>query len=124
MGHITVNFTVLGHWKERAGPQKISWAPGLGQLPTRFPSQLLTHMFIYSIICSENTDPYCVLALLLRSGHVANVIALGLVKQRPWCPAALITSEMLWGRASRVVCCGSQVEGGGWRSSLRWGHRT
>lgn len=40
-------------------------------------------MFIYSIIYSENTDAYCVLALLLWCGRVANVMALILVKQRP-----------------------------------------
>lgn len=79
-----------------------------GQLPTYFSSQELTHLFTYSVIYLETlTDAYCVLALLLGSGNVANVMVLCLVKQSHGQQEGFITGEpSAWCAVETRVKCG------------------
>lgn len=93
---------MLGRWKEeRAGPGQTPGPWGWGQLPTYFPSQQLICSLIQSPVEKTLTDVYCVHALLLGSGNMVTVMALGLVKQRHGQPTGLIiTGETCGGKLS------------------------
>lgn len=72
---------------------------------------------MYSLIQSSTqalTNAYCVFALSLGSGDVANMMALGLVKESHGQPAGLLTGETFaWCVGGTRVECGLLwLEGG------------
>lgn len=81
MGQITVNSLCWDSGKkERAGPVQTPGPWDWGQLPTCFPSRQLICSLTQSPVEKTLTDACCVHALLLGSGNVVTVMALGLVK--------------------------------------------